>query len=183
MSTKIPKTVRQNWVDVAFWTEEKRGKWDLRFQQWAWAMDRSWGRAEHTAGKFLLQWDAESDPASRPLAGALPPTALNSSHAKANILRVPTRAGLPSLWMSQAGKEEGQRFFPSLLFLNNQLKNQYPKGSFRVLVPFYFLQWECSVLIIRKAMKSFFTLKKGQRKSIKVELIQMTNKHEKFSTC
>ena len=75
------------------------------------------------AGTFLLRWDTQGDVVPRPPSGAFLPTTLNSNQAEANILKT-------SFWEQAfpSAKEMAQSSL-CVLFLNNQLQINIPKGS------------------------------------------------------
>ena len=64
---------------------------------------------------------------------------LSSNQTKVNILRSPSWSS-PFRLKLLGGKEGGSKVPSEFLFLNNQIKINIPKDSFRVLVPFKSIQ-------------------------------------------
>lgn len=156
---KIPETVRQNWVYMSFWTERKGENEISDVKSENEQFTGNWGRAEHA-------WQANSC-----LGGTARVTQPPGPCLEPPVQETPWELGeeespkivfLEQALPSERLRQERRRgkVLSESLFLNNRLKINTPKGSCRVLVPFCSLQWECSVLVIRKkAMKLFFTLK------------------------
>lgn len=158
---------------------------DLRFQNGWFTGSR--GKAEHAWQANSCFHGTESPPGPC-LEPSHPPHPPGAGLRPAPWDSLPGAAFPPA---SQAGKEEGQRFLLSFFSLITSLKISTPEGSFRVLTPFYFLQQGYSVLIMTKSNEIIFYIKKRAfgfqpgshpKTKQKVEMIQMTNKHEKYST-